>query len=345
MLFLKSRCLIVNVAIISICFFITGVISYAATGLEQSMKYYDKGMLLYEKGKYKAAEKELRKAISASEKAKEAHYKKGLMLYENGKYQEAEQEFQEAIKAAKKENDQHYKRGLILYNQGRFKEAEEEFQKAIATITKDGRREQLKEKKSENGKKTLEYTIAKGDLLIIKVWQNPDLADEVIVRPDGMISFPLVGDLQAEGLTISEMKERLTAKLKEFIKYPQVSISIKAIAGQKVIILGEVENPGVYLVTGNKTILEAISLAGGFTDHAVVSSVMLIKGGFENPKPTRLNLTKALKRADISDNLMLESEDMVYVPRKFIRDVNYFLRQFLDPVYQGFFIHREIEDL
>jgi len=345
MFFLKNRCLAFNIALIAVYFFIFGGVSCAATGIEKSMKYYDKGMLLYEKGKYKAAEKQLEKAIDFSEKAKEAHYKKGLIYYERGNYQEAEREFQKAIKAAKKENDQHYKRGLILYNQGRFQEAEEEFQKAIAAITKDGRIEQLKEKESINGKKKLEYTIAKGDSLIIKIWQNPDLDDEVIVRPDGMISFPLVGDIQAEGLSISELKERLTARLREFLKYPQVSVSVKEIAGEKVIVLGEVNNPGVYLVTGNKTILEAISLAGGFTEHGVVSSVMLIKGGFKNPKPMRLNLTKALKRANTTDNLVLESEDMVYVPRRFIRDVNYFLRQFLDPVYQGFFIHRELEDL
>ena len=160
-----------------------------------------------------------------------------------------------------------------------------------------------------------------------------------------MISFPLVGEITAAGLTISDFREELTNGLKEFIKYPQVSVSIRKIAGEKVIVLGEVKNPGIYILSGRKTILEAVGLAGGFTQHAVPSSVMLIKGGFEKPKPTRLNLTKALKRADVSDNRVIESEDMIYVPRKFIRDVNYFLSQFLNPLYQGFFINREIEDL
>jgi hypothetical protein len=71
---------------------------------------------------------------------------------------------------------------------------------------------------------------------------------------------------------------------------------------------------------------------------------MLVRGGFAKPVPRRLDLTKALTKADVSDNVILESDDMVYVPRRFVRDVNYFLRMFLDPVTQGFFIRRELRD-
>lgn len=342
MYFLGNKLLKICISIL-FCVFLIDIC--LATESNRAEEYYKKGMLLYEQGKYKEAEQEFQNAITASERAKNQHYQKGLLYYEQGKYKQAEIEFKQAIQATKEENDQHYKRGLILYNQGRYKEAEEEFQKAISTVKKETEEEVIKERKPAPPGKTAKYIIGNGDLLIIKIWQNPDLDDEVIVRPDGMISFPLVGDITAAGMTISDFKEELTNRLKEFIKYPQVSVSIRNIAGEKVIVLGEVKNPGIYLVTGKKTILEAVSLAGGFTDHAVVSSVMLIKGGFEKPKPIRLNLTKALKRADISDNRVMESEDMIYVPRKFIRDINYFLSQFLNPLYQGLFINRELEDL
>lgn len=341
---LKKRILIACIfAVISL--FLATPFVRAATELDKSNMHYQKGLEFYENGKFKAAEAEFKKAILASSQAKEQHYKNGLSLYEQGKYKEARVEFQKAIEATKQENDQHYKNGLILYNQGKYKEAEVEFQRAISIIKEDKKVEQFVEGKSEPGSKTLEYIIGNGDMLLIKVWQNSDLDDQVIVRPDGRISFTLVGDMVATGMTVSEFREDLTEKLKEFIRNPQVSVSIKEIGGEKVIVLGQVKNPGVYQITGRKTVLEAVGLAGGFTDHAVISSVMLIEGGFEKPEPKRLNLTKALKRADVSDNLILSTDDMIYVPNKFIKDVNYFLSQFLEPVYQGFFINREIDNL
>ncbi|MCK4995135.1 MAG: polysaccharide biosynthesis/export family protein [Candidatus Omnitrophica bacterium] len=330
-------------AVVGLFFFAVAGVN-AATVLDKSNRHYQKGLEFYEKGKFKAAEAEFKKAILASSQAKENYYNNGLKLYDQGKYEEARAEFQKAIEATKQENDQHYKRGLILYNQGRYKEAEQEFQKAISTIKDDKKVERFVASKTDQGRKTLEYIIGNGDVLFIKVWQNSDLDDEVIVRPDGRISFTLVGDVIATGMTISEFRQDLTSKLKEFIRSPQVSVSIKAIGGKKVIILGQVKSPGVYQLTGAKTILEAVSLAGGFTEHAVVSSVMLIEGGFEKPEPKRLNLVKALERADISDNVALKTDDMIYVPRKFIKDVNYFLQQFLDPVSRGLFIRRELRD-
>ena len=341
---LKKRILIACIfALVSLILTATVVVN-AATALDKSNRHYKRGLEFYEKGKFKAAETEFKKAILTSSQAKEQYYKKGLKLYKQGKYKEARVEFQKALEAAKQENDQHYKKGLIFYNQGRYKEAEQEFQKAISTVKDDKKVEQFVENKSKQGRKTLEYIIGNGDVLLVKVWQNPDLDDGVIVRPDGRISFALVGDVMATGLTISEFREDLSAQLKEFIRNPQVSVSIKAIGGKKVIVLGQVRSPGVYQLTGTKTILEAVSLAGGFTEHAVISSVMLIEGGFEKPEPKRLNLTKALKRADISDNVVLSTDDMIYVPRKFIKDVNYFLQQFLDPVSRGLFIRRELRD-
>lgn len=105
-------------------------------------------------------------------------------------------------------------------------------------------------------------------MLHISVWENPDLEQDVIVRPDGKISFPLIDEVQAEGLTISELDKVMTEKLKEYIRYPDVSISLKKMAGERIIVLGEVKSPGVYTLSGRKTVLEAVALAGGFTKDA-----------------------------------------------------------------------------
>jgi len=192
-------------------------------------------------------------------------------------------------------------------------------------------------------KPAVEYVIGPGDTLYIFVWQNPDLNQEVIVRPDGMVSFPLVGDVLAAGMTITQFDQELTDRLKEYVKYPEVSISIRKLGGRKVIVLGQVENPGVYSVTGARTILEAIGLAGGFTDHAVSSSVVLIRGGFSNPEAKRINLAKAIKKGDSNQNIPLESEDIVFVPKKFIANLNYFLSQILDPISKGVYTSKQIQ--
>ncbi len=190
-----------------------------------------------------------------------------------------------------------------------------------------------------------EYTIEEGDVLYISVWKEDDLSGEVVVRPDGKISFPLAGDVLASGLTFTQLKEKLTKRLKEYIKYPVISISLRKLGGKKVIVLGQVTRPGVYSVTGESTMLEAIALAGGFTPHAVSSSVILVRGGLQNPEGTRLDLSRAMKKTDVSQNVALQSEDIVYVPRKFIANVNYFLTQILDPISKGVWTIRIGQDV
>lgn len=197
-----------------------------------------------------------------------------------------------------------------------------------------------------NGKPEVwDYTIEEGDVLYISVWQEDDLKEEVIVRPDGRISFPLAGDVPALGLTFAQLKEELTKRLKEYIKYPVVSISLRKLGGKKVIILGEVGHPGVYSVAGKRTVLEAVARAKGFTPHAVTSSVILIRGGLQNPVGMRLDLSRAIKKTDMSQNVSLQSEDIVYVPKRFIANVNYFVDQILGPIARGIWTWHAIETL
>ena len=244
---------------------------------------------------------------------------------------------------------EYYRQGNIYYQQARYKEAQEEFQKALDLLNnieeaassqpeEEKEPETLPEQKEPKGQ--LEYVIGEEDILIIAVWQNPDLTQDAIVRPDGMISFPLIGDVLAKDRTVSQLDQEVTKRLKEYIRQPEVSISIKKLGGNKVMILGEVSKPGVYAVTGTKTILEAISLAGGFTKNSVASSVVLIRGGFENPKAERLNLSKALA-GGAHLNVALLSEDIIFVPKKFIANLNYFLEQLIGPLSKGAYATRD----
>ncbi len=101
------------------------------------------------------------------------------------------------------------------------------------------------------------------------------------------------------------------------------------------IVLGQVGYPGVYAVSGRRSLIEAIALAGGFTNDAVVSSVVLIRGGLAHPQGQRISLNKALNGKQNSSNIELQSEDIIFVPKKFISDVNYFVNTVLGPLVQG----------
>lgn len=265
-------------------------------------------------------------------------------------------------KNLKAEAKTHYDLGNIFYQQGRFDDAQQEYQKAMEFLKQSEAVKTEKEplaikeklpaqvEKPAAKEKTkaripvVEYAISEDDVLKISVWQNPDLDQEVIVRPDGMISFPLIGDCLVKGMTITELDQEITRRLSEFVRSPEVSISLKKIGGSKVIVLGEVMGPGVYAVTGTKTILEAIGQAGGFTRDAVPSSIVLIRGGFSQPQAQRLNLSKVLSgREVLQQNVVLQAEDIIFVPKKFIADLNYFLSQVLDPLSKGVYTKTQLK--
>ena len=255
----------------------------------------------------------------------------------------------------REEAKEHYRLGQIYYEHGLYQEAEAEFKKALAILEithpappQEEKQEVIPQPQSQPQPKPQvpsgkEYIIGVGDTLSIVVWENADLNQEVIVRPDGMISFPLIDEVQAEGRTIQELDTEITTKLKEYIRFPDVSISLVSMGGSKVIILGQVKSPGVYALTGRKTILEAIAQAGGFTSDAIASSIIVVKGGLSNPQARRLNLNKAIHQPETKQNIVLDAEDIVFVPKKFIADVNYFLKQILDPVSRGMYIADQLE--
>ncbi|MCD6228250.1 MAG: polysaccharide biosynthesis/export family protein [Candidatus Omnitrophica bacterium] len=250
-------------------------------------------------------------------------------------------------KTPQEEAKEHYRLGEIYYQHGLYKEAEREFKKALQLLKGEVPLEEegsfQKEEKPPSPYEESQYIISPGDVLYISVWENPDLTGEVIVRPDGMISFPLIDEVKAAGLTISELDKEMTERLKEYIRFPDVSISLRAMGGQRVIILGEVKSPGVYSLKGRKTVLEAVALAGGFTKDAVLNSVIVIKGGFKNPQPKRIDLASALKKGKMKEDIVLDSQDIVFVPKKFIADLNYFLTQILGPISRGVYTAKEIQ--
>lgn len=160
-----------------------------------------------------------------------------------------------------------------------------------------------------------DYRIGAGDILEITIWKEPDLSrPEVLVRTDGKISFPLLNDVQAAGLTPMEMKKNMETGLKEFIATPFVTITVTNPQSQRIYILGEVVNTGEYPLTKNLTVLQAFALAGGFTEWASKNEIILMRK--EGGKDTlyRINYKNIIKGKDLNQNLLLKADDTIIVP-------------------------------
>lgn len=165
----------------------------------------------------------------------------------------------------------------------------------------------------------LTYTISPEDVLEISVWQHPELDRTVTVRPDGRMSFSLVGDVNASGLTPAELDEVITRKLSKYVQKPEVTVIVTdaSIRSKQVLILGEVIRPGAYPIGEGITVLEAIAKAGSYTESAALKKVTITRQSrAKNPKVIKVNLKKVIAKGDTSEDITLEPGDIVYLPKK-----------------------------
>jgi len=156
------------------------------------------------------------------------------------------------------------------------------------------------------------YHIGPADELMITVWHEPELSEGIVVRPDGMITLPLLNDIKVAGLTTEETQSLLTEKLKTLVNDPQVTVIVKAVHSQKVFAAGNVVKQGVYALDGRKTVLELLVEAGGLGPFAKGGSIYILRN--VDGKETRIyfNYKKALSGK--SANPELQPGDMVVVP-------------------------------
>ena len=168
------------------------------------------------------------------------------------------------------------------------------------------------------------YRIGPGDVLKITVYGHEDLSRPAVVSADGRMPFPLIGDVQASGLTPTELEARLRQLLgKDYLVDPQVSVAVQEYRSQKVFVLGEAEKAGAYPLTGRTTLLDVLSQAGGPNKTAGRQVVVVrfpkseapVTPGTAGSTTLRVNLKKLLD-GDASENLVLESGDTVYVPKQ-----------------------------
>nr|AHN98017.1 periplasmic protein involved in polysaccharide export [uncultured bacterium lac193] len=158
------------------------------------------------------------------------------------------------------------------------------------------------------------YTIGAEDVLNVVFWREPDMSAEVVVRPDGKISLPLLNDVAALGLTPDQLRGLLTEQARKFIAEPSVSVVIKQIHSRKVFITGNVERPGSYGIGSPMTVLQLIAMAGGLREYADAKHIVIART--ENGKSISLpfNYNDISKNKNLQQNVELKPGDTVIVP-------------------------------
>jgi polysaccharide export outer membrane protein len=167
----------------------------------------------------------------------------------------------------------------------------------------------------EQNSKSTEYVIGIGDMLEVVTWKEPDFSrNEILVRLDGKISFPLLDDIQAAGLTPVQLKKTIEAKLKTYVASPSVTVTIRNAASQRFYILGEVAHTGEYPIVKDLTVLQAFALAGGFTEWASKKEIILFRRENGKEKVIQINYKDIIKDKDFSQNVTIKADDTIIVP-------------------------------
>lgn len=218
---------------------------------------------------------------------------------------------------------------------------DEEKAKTAKKYSKDVRLLQAKDLNEENWKAE-NYRIDVDDVLDISVWQIEELRQEVVVRPDGKISFPLIGDVQAQGLTLDELRQDIVDKIKLYIKAPQVSVNIRELGGKRVAILGDVANPGVARFTAPIRLTEAIALAGGFTKTATKGAVFVIRDMYaEQPTIIVSDISKLVFQGDLRENIVVHQGDVIYVQTSMLSSMREMISDFMDTAVDKIIVYFE----
>jgi polysaccharide export outer membrane protein len=157
------------------------------------------------------------------------------------------------------------------------------------------------------------FVIGLEDVLSINVWKEPELsAAEVVVRPDGMITLPLIGDVEASGITTGKLQEAIAGRLKKYVATPTVTVTVVRIESHKVSIVGQVAKPGSYPMIAPMTVLELIARAGGLTEFAKTKDIKIVRK--KDGKTLSFNYKDVIKGKNLSQNVILEVGDIVLVP-------------------------------
>lgn len=154
------------------------------------------------------------------------------------------------------------------------------------------------------------YQIGPEDVLLVRVWREPELSGPLAVRPDGKITLPLIGEVQAGGLTPEQLTKSITDSLSKFINRPEVLVQVQGVNSKKFLVSGEVGRPGTYPLVTPITVMEAIVQAGGLREFANKKKIVVIRG----TERLKFNYSEVIKGKNLSQNVPIQNGDHVVVP-------------------------------
>jgi polysaccharide export outer membrane protein len=158
------------------------------------------------------------------------------------------------------------------------------------------------------------YTVQPGDVLQVSVWNESELQKEILVAPDGGISFPLVGELNVIGKSAAELRQQITQRLGRYISEPIVTVTISEVLGNKIYVLGQVNRPGDFIVNPMVDVMQALSMAGGTTAFASLNNIVILRRNGSQQRAIRFKYSDASSGKDLDLNIILQSGDVVVVP-------------------------------
>lgn len=158
------------------------------------------------------------------------------------------------------------------------------------------------------------YKIQPGDVMQISVWNEKELQKEVLVAPDGEISFPLVGELNVIGKSVAELRQQITEKLTRYISEPIVTVTVSQVLGNKIYVIGQVNKPGQFVVNPMVDVMQALSMAGGATAFASLNNIVILRRSGSRQNAIRFKYSDAASGKNLDLNIVLQSGDVVVVP-------------------------------
>ena len=189
-----------------------------------------------------------------------------------------------------------------------------------------------------------DYIMCPGDVLQVVVYGHEDLSSEgsnspYVVRPDGKVSFPLIGDVDVTGKTVTQFREEITGRFSKYIIEPSISVNVMKLGTTRVYVLGEIKKPGLYELEKSHRVIDALAKAEGFTEKSSKKNIFLVRAG--SSEVEKLNVNNFLTKADQKANLVLNEGDCLYLTSNhkvsFSRDIMPF-------VYGAYYIDRIDKD-
>jgi polysaccharide export outer membrane protein len=159
-----------------------------------------------------------------------------------------------------------------------------------------------------------DYKLNPGDIIQISVWKEPDLQKEVLIRPDGKFSFPLTGDILAEGFSVEEVREMVKQRLERYIPDTVVSVTVLQTSGNKVYVMGQVNRPGEIVANPAVDIVKALAIAGGMNAFAQRNDITILRRTPTGQKSIPFRYSDIEKGRRLEQNIMLRAGDVVIVP-------------------------------